>query len=147
MSLYATAHSSCDTLRQEVLISGRHRLVTDEPIRLGGTDQGPAPHELLPAAVAACVVTTIRMYARTKGWELGELTVGVVYDHQSVPRTFEVDIDLPDGLTADQTRRIMRAAETCPIRRAIEAGMTIDERLGSVSPGGFAPVEATEAIA
>jgi uncharacterized OsmC-like protein len=48
-----------------VLIDGRHRLTTDEPERLGGSDRGPAPHELLPAALAACVATTIRTYART----------------------------------------------------------------------------------
>ena len=73
MSLTATARSAGDTLRQEVLVDGRHRLTTDEPAQLGGTDTGPAPHELVPAALAACVAVTIRMYARTKGWTLGEL--------------------------------------------------------------------------
>ena len=52
MTLIASAHSSGDTLRQDVLIDGRHRLTTDEPPRLGGTDRGPAPHELVPAALA-----------------------------------------------------------------------------------------------
>ena len=49
MSLTATARSIGDTFRQEVLVDGRHRLVTDEPGEVGGTDTGPAPHELLPA--------------------------------------------------------------------------------------------------
>ena len=127
MSLTATAHSAADTLQQDVVIGGRHRLVTDEPDRLGGTDGGPAPHELLPAALAACVATTIRMYVRTKGWTIGELTVDVVYDHRATPRHFEVSIELPPDLSAEQVRRIMRAAETCPVRRAIEAGMTFAE--------------------
>ena len=47
MTLIASAHSTGDTLRQDVLIDGRHSLTTDEPPRLGGTDRGPAPHELL----------------------------------------------------------------------------------------------------
>jgi putative redox protein len=129
MSLIASAHSTGDTLRQNVLIDGRHRLVTDEPSRLGGTDRGPAPHELLPAALAACIATTIRTYARTKGWTVGELSVDVVYQNTSTPRHFDVTIDLPDDLSDEQVRRIMRAAETCPVRRAIEAGMTFDEHL------------------
>jgi putative redox protein len=129
MSLSATAHSSGDTLRQHVLIDGRHRLVTDEPARVGGTDAGPSPHELVPAALAACIATTIRSYARTKRWKLGELTVDVVYDTRSTPRHFDVSIDLPPGLSADQVRRLMRVAEVCPVRRAIEAGMTFDEHL------------------
>ena len=129
MTLIASAHSSGDTLRQDVLIDGRHRLITDEPSRLGGTDDGPAPHELLPAALAACIATTIRTYARTKGWTVRELSVDVVYENASTPRSFDVTIRLPDDLSDEQVRRIMRAAGTCPVRRAIEAGMTFDEHL------------------
>ena len=129
MSLTATAHSASDTMRQDVLIDGRHRLVTDEPRHLGGTDTGPAPHELLPAALAACVATTIRTYARTKGWALGELSVDVVYEHTATPRHFDITVNLPAELGDEQVRRIMRAAETCPIRRAIEAGISFDEHL------------------
>ena len=36
MSLTATARSIPGTLPQEVVIDGRHRLITDEPERLGG---------------------------------------------------------------------------------------------------------------
>lgn len=129
MSLTATARSVGDTFRQEVLVDGHHRLVTDEPGELGGTDAGPAPHELLPAALAACVAVTMRMYARTKGWSLGELSVDVVYDNKSTPRYFDVTINLPGGLSPEQVRRLMRAAETCPVRRSIEAGMVFDEHL------------------
>ena len=129
MSLTATARSAGDTLRQEVLVDGRHRLVTDEPAQLGGTDAGPAPHELVPAALAACVAVTIRMYARTKGWALGELSVDVVYDNTSTPRHFDVTVNLPRDLTPEQVRRLMRVAEACPVRRSIEAGMVFDEHL------------------
>lgn len=129
MSLTASARSTGDTLRQEILVDGRHRLVTDEPARLGGTDEGPAPHELLPAALAGCIATTIRTYARTKGWTLGELSVDVVYDNTSTPRHFDVTVNLPDDLAPEQVKRIMRVAEACPVRRAIEAGMTFDEHL------------------
>lgn len=134
MSLVASARSAGDSLRQDILVDGRHRLVTDEPTRLGGTDEGPAPHELLPAALASCVATTVRMYARTKGWQLGELSVDVVYDHTATPRHFDVTVNLPDGLSPEQTARLMRVAEACPVRRAIEAGMTFDEHLPEALP-------------
>ena len=129
MSLTATATSQGDTLRQEVLIGDGHRLVTDEPARLGGTDMGPALHELFPAALASCIATTMRMYARAKGWELGEIEVAVDYDHQSVPRHFDVTITLPPDATADQRARLERVAQTCPLRRAIEAGIEFDEHV------------------
>lgn len=131
MSLTATAHSIPGTLRQEVVIDGAHRLVTDEPERLGGEGSGPAPHELLPAALASCVSTTLVTYARTKGWELGELSVEVDYDNESTPRRFEIAIELGGDLTDDQMRRLEKVAASCPVRRAIETGVEFVETIGS----------------
>jgi uncharacterized OsmC-like protein len=61
MSLTATARPIPGTLRQEVLIDGRHRLITDEPQRVGGDGSGPTAQELFPAALAACVATALVM--------------------------------------------------------------------------------------
>lgn len=129
MSLYATARSIPGTLRQEVVIDGRHRLITDEPERLGGEGSGPAPHELLPAALAACIATTLAMYARTKSWDLGELTVAVDYDNHATPRRFEIAIELGGDVSAEQLQRLKKVAESCPLRRSIEAGFAFDESI------------------
>jgi putative redox protein len=129
MSLTATARSIPNTLRQEVLIDGKHRLVTDEPERLGGDGSGPAPHELLPAALASCVATTLVMYARTKRWELGELSVAVDYDNDSTPRRFDVTIELGGDLTSEQLLRLEKVASACPVRRSVEAGIEFVETI------------------
>ena len=65
MGLRASARSVPGTIRQEVLIDGRHRLVTDQPAGIGGTELGPSPHELFPAALAACTVWALVRYAQT----------------------------------------------------------------------------------
>jgi putative redox protein len=129
MSLTATAHSIPGTLRQEVLVDGRHRVTTDEPERLGGEDTAPAPHELFPAALAACVSTTLVIYARTKGWDLGEVDVDVDYDHRSEPRRFEITIRLTGALDEGQLKRLEKVAASCPVRRSIETGIVFDERI------------------
>jgi putative redox protein len=125
----ATARPVGGSLRHEVDVNGRHTISTDEPVRLGGTDTAPAPHELLAAMVAACVSTMISMYARARGWALDSLSVDVAYDPETTPRHAEVIVHLPAGLSEDQVRRLRRVAETCPARRALEAGFTFDERL------------------
>jgi putative redox protein len=129
MSLTATARSIPGTLRQEVVIDRQHRLVTDEPQRVGGDGSGPAPHELFPAALAACVSTTLVMYARTKGWELGEVVVEVDYDHRSTPRRFQIEIRLGGDLSDAQMERLESVARTCPLRRSIEAGIEFVENV------------------
>jgi len=134
MSLTATARSIPGTLRQEVVIDGQHRLITDEPKRLGGDGSGPAPHELFPAALAACVPTTLVTYAQTKSWELGSVTVDVDYDNRSTPRRFEVVIQLGGDLSDAQVERLEKVARSCPLRRSLEAGIEFVERLERSEP-------------
>ena len=129
MSYTATAHPINGTLRHEIDVNGRHTIITDEPARLGGTDTAPTPHELLAATLASCVSTMLVLYAQSRGLDLSELRVDVVYDADTTPRRIEISIHLPDHLTKDQVKRLEKVAETCPVRRALEAGFTFDERL------------------
>jgi putative redox protein len=132
VSLTATAHAISGSLRQHVLIDGKHLLVTDEPEAVGGEGSAPAPHELLPAALAACISTTLVMYARTKQWELGDISVHVDYDNHSTPRQFEVTITLTGDVTEAQLERLEKVAASCPVRRSMEAGIEFHEHIDSV---------------
>ena len=129
MSLTASARSIPGTLRQEVVIGDGHRLVTDEPERVGGEGSAPAPHELLPAALAACISTTLVMYARTKDWPLEAVEVDVDYDHKASPRRFDVDVRIEGELDDEQLERLEKVAEACPVRRALEGGFELHERV------------------
>ena len=129
MSLTATARSIPGTLRQDILVNGRFHLVTDEPESVGGEDSAPAPHELLPAALASCISTVLVMYARTKEWDLGDVSVDVDYDHHSTPRRFDVAITLTGDLTEEQLARLEKVGATCPVRRSLEAGVEVVERI------------------
>ena len=129
MTLTASARRIGDSLRNEVDVNGRHTIITDEPASVGGTDTGPAPHQLLPAALASCISTMIALYVQRKEWDVGEVRVDVEYDHESVPRQFDVTIHLPGGLTRGQIDRLKRVGETCPVRRALLAGFSFNERI------------------
>jgi putative redox protein len=129
MSLTAVARAVPGTLRQDIEIDGRHHVITDEPERLGGHDTASSPHELLPAALAACVSTHLVMYARTKGWELGEVSVRVDYDHRSTPRRFTVDARLGAELTREQLARLHKVVVGCPVRKALEGGAEFTDRI------------------
>jgi putative redox protein len=129
MTLTATSRSIRGTLRQEVVIDGTHRLITDEPVEVGGDGSAPAPHELLAAALASCVSTTLVMYARRKGWDLGEVRVAVSYDHRATPRRAEVTIGLGADLSAQQLELLEKVAAACPVRRSLETEFEFDEQI------------------
>jgi putative redox protein len=124
MALTATVRSSADTLRQEVQIrGGEYSLTTDEPEDVGGGDSAATPHELLPAALASCIATTVRMYARRKEWQLSELAVEVSFDNQSTPRRCEIRLELPPELDDDRRERLELIARKCPVHRSLEHGV------------------------
>src|SRR6266542_6834383 len=66
--------TSLVNLRNEMRY-GKHTLVTDEPIDVGGDDAGPDPYTLLLAALGSCISMTTMLYARRKGWPLERLQV------------------------------------------------------------------------
>jgi len=117
------------SLRQEVVVDGRHRILTDEPFEVGGEGSGPSPHELLPAALASCVATTLVIYAKTRSWDLGEVTVAVNYDQRSSPRRCEIRIGLTGNLSEEQVKRLEAVAGACPVRRAMESGFEFAEEI------------------
>jgi uncharacterized OsmC-like protein len=79
------------------------------------------------------------MYARTKGWELGDVAVAVEYDNKSTPRRFEIAIELGGDLTGEQLERLEKVAASCPVRRAVEAGIEFEE---TIARGATVPVRA-----
>ena len=116
---------------EHLVVVGDHRLVTDEPGSLGGTNAGPSPQELLAASLAACTATTIEMYAAHKGWELGEVKVKCEYEpaKRGSPTTFNTVICLPPGLDEEQTRRIGEIAAKCPVHRTLDGEVIFNESL------------------
>jgi putative redox protein len=116
----------------ELQLEGRHELRVDEPPEKGGTDTGPRPTELLGGSLAGCIAITMEMYAERKGWEMSgtEVSVEIGYDGP-VPSSFDVSVRLPEGLDAEQRRRLLVIATKCPVHRVLagEAKVTVSERL------------------
>jgi OsmC-like protein len=57
------------------LLDGRHRLLADEPVEIGGNDRGPGPYELLLMALGACTTMTVRLYVDRQRWPLTRIAV------------------------------------------------------------------------
>jgi putative redox protein len=119
-------------LRTEVEVRGHH-FVVDEPVTAGGTDLGPAPYDLVTAALGACIAITARLYAQRKGWPLEDINVRLRHSKviesngedngKPVPVDhFDREIVLTGPLTEEQRARILAIAERCPIKLTLERG-------------------------
>ena len=124
----ATARRENGTLKHDVAIR-EHMVVADEPEENGGDDSGPSPQELLAASLASCTAITIEMYAKRKGWEIGDVAVDVNYEpaQRGSPTKFRMVVSLPKELPEDQRERLMQIAAKCPVHRALEGEVMFEE--------------------
>ena len=57
------------------LISGRHKIIIDEPEQMGGSDMGPTPVQVLLFALAGCLYVTGNFVAKQMGLPLEKLEI------------------------------------------------------------------------
>src|SRR2546427_8494153 len=105
----ATAHRNGETFTHDVEIRAHH-VTADEPEENGGDDSGPSPQELLAASLASCTAITIEMYARRKGWEIGDVAVDGNYEPapRGSPTKVRMALSLPKELPEGQRERVMQ---------------------------------------
>lgn len=115
-------------------VSG-HSLTGDEPDAMGGADLGPAPYDLLLAALGECTAMTIRWYARQQDWPLERVEVTLTHAKGGVegksPKVdhFEKHIRITgSALTPEQRDRLIEVAARCPVQRTLEGTPVITTR-------------------
>lgn len=124
----ATARRGKGVLQQDVEVRV-HQVVADEPRANGGDDVAPSPQELLAASLASCTAITMEMYARRKGWDVGDVEVDVDYEpaQRGSPTRFAMEVRLPNELPKDQRERLLQIAAKCPVHRTLEGEVMFEE--------------------
>jgi len=113
-----------------------HSVVVDEPLDVGGHDDGPTPQELLAASLASCTAITLQMYAERKGWDIGDLEVECCYapaPERGCPTRIELVLHVGDGIDDEQLDRLRVIATKCPVHRLLDGEVMFDERVERVA--------------
>jgi uncharacterized OsmC-like protein/fermentation-respiration switch protein FrsA (DUF1100 family) len=123
------------------IAAGRHRLIGDEPRKVGGEDAGPTPYDLLLASLGACTAMTLRLVARRESIALESVEVNLSHqrnhakdcDHceQDDARVQAIyrDIRLTGDMTEAQRERLFAMAERCPVHRTLTGSLHIHDHL------------------
>jgi uncharacterized OsmC-like protein len=141
----AVVVESSDGLRQEILVRGK-RVIADEPVDVGGTDEGPNPYELLLGALGSCTAMTILLYARRKKWPVEHVRVELDHSRVHVRDCEECEVKdvkldyfrkrvtLRGPLTEEQRARLAEISQRCPVHRTLTGTIRIDDEVRLETP-------------
>ncbi|MFZ6769006.1 OsmC family protein [Undibacterium sp. Di26W] len=109
----------------DIAVSGHH-IKGDEPLDVEGGNLGPAPYDLLTAALGECTAITVRWYARQHAWPLDKVEVKLTHHKEGVQDIFTKEVILQGAeLTEEQRTRLIAIAAKCPVHKTITSSPTI----------------------
>ena len=125
---------------QVCIDTGDHNFLMDEPVEYGGLSTGPNPFDMLCAALAACTLMTLKLYAKRKGWVLDHLNVRVTHQKGEAAERDRFDRVLELGnVTDDQRDGLLKIAQRCPVHQLLEHGADVTASVAHAElPGAVA---------
>ena len=101
-------------------VSG-HALKGDEPLDAGGRNLGPAPYDILTAALGECTAMTVRWYALQQKWPLDKVEVKLTHNKEGKQDIFTKTIMLHGNTLSDEQRKkLIEISGKCPVQRTLE---------------------------
>lgn len=106
-------------------------IFTDAPTDNKGMGSAFSPTDLCALSLTTCIITTIGIYAQTKGFEITEITADTTKYMASDPRRISkisshIHINLPSGLPENIQEILIRVANTCPVARSLHPDIEKD---------------------
>lgn len=108
------------------------QFIMDEPESIEGKDLGPDPFSTLLASLAACTLSTLRMYIDRKGWDIPEINISLNFYQESDPElttTISRSISFPTEIEDDIKKRLLIIAEKCPVSKLLKNNIVINTTL------------------
>lgn len=120
--------------RHELMIRD-HELTVDMPPSEGGADDGPDPHDLYDASLAACKALTMLWYAQRNAIPLEDIEVSVSRDNSAERRgtyRLKAEISVSGPMSAEQRETLLGVAGKCPVHKLMTSVTTEIETLWRV---------------
>ena len=105
-----------------------HRVICDQPLESGGTDEGKTPPEFLLASLATCAAYYAAQYLQTRKLPAGDLKVKVSAEkalHPARLASFHIEVVTP-RLDDRNQAGILRAVKACLIHNTLLTGPSIE---------------------
>lgn len=102
-------------------------IYTDAPKDIGGNAETFSPTDLVAAALASCIATTLGLYGKRKGWDFKDLRFEVTKEMTPAPdrriNRLKVILWMPISLTHEEQAACERVAHSCPVHKSLHLGI------------------------
>lgn len=120
------------------IVSGKHRIITDQPAEDGGQDAGMSPVELFVGSVASCVGYFVGQFCARHDISREGLAVDAEWEMAEGPHrvgTIALAIKLPHRLSADMKERLLKVAHGCTVHQSLSGAPAVTIQLNPHAPG------------
>jgi putative redox protein len=105
-------------------------MATDAPRDNRGKGASFSPTDLVGAALGSCMLTTMGIVARDRGWDIGGASAHVEKDMGSTPRRhiakLTVSLTMPAALDGTAREVLEETARTCPVATSLGDKIEVD---------------------
>ncbi|MFC1736225.1 OsmC family protein [Candidatus Hydrogenedentota bacterium] len=112
-----------------------HEDIIDEPVEMGGEDEGPTPVETLVGSVASCTAITLRMGAEKHGIPLKSVSMKLSGEFVN-PKRFDGrnflirnTVDVKGHLTDEHLDKLEYFVTRCPVHMILEGGVAVETEI------------------
>ena len=108
-------------VRVDAELEGR-RIQTDQPASAGGTGSAPEPFALFAASLGTCAGFYVLRFCQARELPTQGLAIRqrLRFDEGRLTEV-QLDVELPEGFPEKYREALVRAAEGCKVKKAIEA--------------------------
>jgi putative redox protein len=108
--------------RVDAQLEGRS-ISTDQPLAAGGQGTAPDPFALFAASIGTCAGFYVLAFCQSRGLPAGGIVLRERLRYEDTRlAAVELNLELPDDFPERYREAVVRAADGCKVKKAIEAG-------------------------
>lgn len=106
--------------KQVIAQVGEHKIITDQPINVGGNNEGPAPFSLFLASIGTCAGIYIKSFCDQRGISTDGISLTQKHNFNPSSHLIEsinLQINVPDTFPEKYLDALIKVADQCAVKK------------------------------
>jgi putative redox protein len=103
---------------------GKHQIISDQSVSAGGDESYPEPFDYFLASMPLCAGFYIRKFCDSRGISTEGIKLSQAHStigEDKYQKRFAISVTLPEGFPDKYKKALLAAANTCTVKKVIQA--------------------------